>query len=101
MENKEEIIGTIILIIIAVGIISYAVIDHRGLSENKAQTLVINDIAKEFNISKSEIGISSIDSTTFGGHSAYEVRALFHAKNKTHNISYIVNENGTVSKQSN
>lgn len=99
MENKADIIGTIILIIITIGIISYTVIDHTGISENKAQALVINNVANQYNINESEISINSINSTTFEGHSAYKIQVIFHAKNKTQNLSYIINtNNGSVSK---
>jgi len=100
MGNKEDTIVVIVLVIVMIGIISYAFIDHTGVSEIKAQALVINHVAEEYNITKPEIAVISIDSISFKGYDAFNMTVSFQAENKTHNNSYIVNaNNGNITQQ--
>jgi len=100
MENKEETIVVIILFVLLIGIASYTFIDHSGISEIKAQALVIDNVTEEYNLTKSEIAVTNVSSTSFNGYNAFNVSVVFHTENKTYNASYIVNSNnGNITRQ--
>ncbi|MDR2966822.1 MAG: hypothetical protein LBU74_02610 [Methanobacteriaceae archaeon] len=99
MKNKKEIIEVIILFIVLIGIVSYAASGFFGdnYSGNKSRTLLINHIAKEYNISNSEIIVTEISPITIEGQNFYNIQVSFYAQNKTFNKSYNVNTaNGTI-----
>ncbi|MCL2157142.1 MAG: hypothetical protein FWH54_03870 [Methanobrevibacter sp.] len=95
---NKKIIQVIILFIIVIGIVSFIIIDHTGVSQNQAMALAGEHVMKVNNLTKSEISVFNISSITSNGQNGYNVSVLFVKENKTHNESYFVNgNNGNVS----
>ena len=100
---KKEIIQVIILFIILFGIVSYTIVDHSGISQNRARGLVTHYVQEEYNISADEIYINNASSNAdnmfenffkkLSGNKVYKIRALFQIDNTTYNMSYFVNAN--------